>query len=30
MWTPNGEYTTSLTYKIQFNGSHPSFQTGKL
>jgi hypothetical protein len=27
---PNGEYTARSTYKLQFYGSHPSFQVGNL
>jgi hypothetical protein len=29
-WMPNGEYTASLAYAIQFRGSHPPFHTNKL
>jgi hypothetical protein len=29
-WSPNGEYTARSAYQIQFNGSHPPFQVGKL
>jgi hypothetical protein len=29
-WTPNGDYTASPAYKVQFKGSHPPFQTAKL
>jgi hypothetical protein len=29
-WTPNGEYFAASAYHLQFQGSHPPFQTGQL
>jgi hypothetical protein len=29
-WTPNEDYSTSSSYKVQFQGSHPPFQIKKL
>jgi hypothetical protein len=29
-WMLNRDYSASSTYKIQFQGSHPPFQTKKL